>query len=132
MAIYSSGNLLELGIVGLIAMIVSVVLSAFSPFGIVFAIFSIVRANTKSSRVRTLSFVFQIIVPLATLLIGLAIGILLFLRKSNMYLIGYSIPPYVVALGVIFGVFFVAAVEIFILTWQSISLRQKASDGERK
>lgn len=117
--IYPS-NLIQTLIQGIIVFIVTIIMAIFSPFGVGFIIFSAIRAKTKNSDLRTVSLIFQIILSILTLVVGIAIG--LFLLISRAYFYGTS---WVAALAVIIGAGFVFAIELGILIWQGSLLKNK-------
>ena len=119
---YYGGGLIQYLIGGLIFLILSIIFAIFSPLGIFFVIFSIIRGKTKNLTLRTVSFVFQIILASLTFVIGFLISLLFSVRGSSFY--AYS-SGWIMTLAVILGVGFVAAVEAGIIIWQSISLKKK-------
>ena len=119
---YYSSSLIQYLIGGLIFLILSIIFSIFSPFGIFFIIFSIVRAKTENEILRKVSFVFQIILAVLTFVIGFLIALLFSISGSSFYV--YS-SGWIMTLAVILGVGFVVAVEVGIIIWQSSSLINK-------
>jgi len=112
MIYYSS--LIEYFIVGMITFIISILLCVFSPFGIFFILFSIIRVKTKNQTLRIISLVFQNISAGLTLIIGFVIALL---SSMNHYSDGG-----IIMLAAIIGVCFVFAIEFGVIIWETIWL----------
>lgn len=95
--------------------IVSIVFSLFSPLGIGFIIFSIIRRISESEVLKRVSLVFQILLTCLTFLIGVSISLLFLFRGSPFYVYGYG--SFIYMLAVLFGVFFVTAINVGIIIW---------------
>ena len=120
--IYPS-NLVSLFIQALIYFIVAIIFSIFSPLGIFFIIFSVIRAKTKNSSLKNVSLVFQIVLAVLTLMIGILIGILFSVMNLGFYFSGFS---WVSTLMIILGVCFVFAIEIGVILWQTSCVKGKS------
>lgn len=118
---YYGGSLIQYLIMGMIFLVLSMVFSIFSPFGIFFIIFSIVRGKTESETLKKVSFVFQIILAVLTFLIGTLIALLFSISGSPIYV--YS-GGWIMTLAAIIGIGFVVAIEIGVIIWQSSSLKK--------
>lgn len=116
-----ANNAIQAVIVVVILFIFSVICAIFSPLGIGFVIFSIIRAKTKSATLRTVAFAFQIILAVFTFIIGLVIALLFSIQSFGFY--GYS-SGWIMSLAVISGVLFVVSIEIGVLIWQTIKLKR--------
>ena len=119
MMIYS-GDLTQMVLQAVLLFVFSIVIYAFSPFGIGFVIFSIIRGKNKSPGLRTVSFAFQIILSILGLIAGIVVAI--FYSLSGMYYFyGYN---WIGILAIILGIGFVFVIELGILIWQSFSLKK--------
>lgn len=116
------GNLIEIFIPALIVLIVSIIFSIFSPLGIFFIIFSIIRGKTKNPVLRRVSLVSQIILAALTFIIGILVA-LLFLTNRGLYLEGL-----IFILAIILGVGFVVAVEVGVIIWETYWLKKKIAE----
>jgi len=105
----------------IVFLIISIILSIFSPFGIGFAIFSIIRGKAESETLRKVSLVFQIILFITGFLLALIIGILFSIKNSGLYLYNQGV---IVTIAVILGAGFVFAIQFGIIIWQGIWLRK--------
>ncbi|MBM3234612.1 hypothetical protein FJZ19_05980 [Candidatus Pacearchaeota archaeon] len=123
MLLYAGSDLLQIVITCLIVFIASSILSIFSPFGIGFAVFSIIRAKTQNSNLRKACLVFQIILPILTLIVGMLIAILFFMTSYHGY---FSTETLFIPLLVFFGVLFVVCIEIGVFFWENSLLRNQA------
>jgi len=101
------GNILSIVIYLLIFLVLTIVISIFSPFGIFFAVFSFLRAYTKNPGLRKTSLIFQIIMVCLTFVIGLLIALLFLLQDF-----GETWP---FSLVIVFGVGFVVSIEVIII-----------------
>ncbi len=97
--------------------IISIIFSIFSPLGIGFIVFSIIRWKTESEALKKTSLVFQIVLSCLTLLIGLLISLLFVIRGSPLY--SYSSDSWIYMLALLFGVGFVIIIFIGIIVWQT-------------
>lgn len=113
-------DILQLIVPSLFIFIITIIFSLFSPLGIGFIIFSIIRWKTESETLKKTSLVFQIVLSCLTLLIGLLISSLFVIRSSPIYL--YSSYHWISMLASIFGAGFVTAIYIGIIVWQTKSL----------
>ena len=102
--------------------IVSIIFTLFSPFGILFAVFSVIRGKTESSGLRKVSLFFQIFFAGLSLVIGVLVGILFSIRNSPLYT-GYN--SWIITLSIILGAAFVFMLYLGIIIWQSYGLREK-------
>ncbi len=102
----------------LIYFILIIVFSIFSPFGMGFAIFSIIRAKAKSKTLKIISLIFQIFLTALTFIIGLVIAILFSLYS---YAYSYSI---IISITIILGSLFVLSIETAIIIWESFWLKK--------
>jgi len=124
------GSLIQYLIVGIILFIFSIVFCIFSPFGIFFIVFSIIRAKTQGQTLKTVSLIFQIILASLTLVTGFLIGLLFLIRGSPFYT--YS-GGWVLTLAVIMGVFLVVAIEVGVILWQtSLANRKEISLSSKR
>jgi uncharacterized membrane protein YbhN (UPF0104 family) len=121
--IYTSG-IIESILQFLFVFIITTAFSIFSPFGIGFVIFSIVRGNTKAEGLKKASFVIQVILTSLAFLIGLIISLLFVIRGSPLY--SYS-SSWVLFFGVLMGICFVSIIEIAVIIWQSHTAVEKFS-----
>ena len=124
---FGGGDLTSILLGFAILFIIATIFSIFSPLGIGFIIFSIVRGKTESSGLRKASFVFQIILSILTFIIGSILSILLLLQ-NHVYNGRFSMPNFSdlsPVLGIFFGVTFVIIIEIVILFWEGSWLRKK-------
>lgn len=102
--------------------VVASIIAIFSPFGIGFIIFSIVRIKTESEVIRKVSFVFQIVICALTLLGGILVSILLSFGNryygsgSNFYL--PSFEQLLPGICVFFGVSFIVLIQLIIIIWE--------------
>lgn len=119
---YYNSGLIQLVIMALIFLIISIILAVFSPLGIGFIIFSIIRGKTSNPSLRTVSLVFQIILSVLTFLIGLIIAVLFLVKGSGIYL--YS-GNWIATVAVMLGMCFVVAIEIGIIVWESFWLKKR-------
>jgi uncharacterized membrane protein HdeD (DUF308 family) len=116
------GDLPSMLIYFAIMFVVSTIFSLFSPFGIGFIIFSIIRIKTESEKLRTTSLIFQIILSVLTFIVGLLIA-WWFFAQNNM---GYNfsnllaIFPFI---GIFFGVCLVVVLQIIIIFWETFHLK---------
>jgi len=116
------GDLPSMLIYFALTFIVSTIFSLFSPLGIGFIIFSIIRIKTESQGLRTTSLFFQIILSFLTFIIGLLIDFWLFVQAHVSY--NYSslsnMSPYI---GIFFGVCFVVILQIITIFWETSYLK---------
>ena len=119
---YGYGGVWQAIIPALFVLILSIVFAIFSPFGIFFIIFSIVRGKTENETLKRVAFVFQIILAVLTFAIGLVVSILFSISGSPIYV--YS-GGWIMTLAAIIGIGFVVAIEIGAIIWQSTSLKNK-------
>jgi hypothetical protein len=116
-------NLIQIIIPLLIIFIASIIFSIFSPLGIGFIIFSIIRWKTENDGLRKTSLVFQIILTSLTFLIGFLISLLFVFLGSPFYIFGLQSWIFVIAL--LSGISFISAVYIGVIIWESKSLFKK-------
>ena len=119
--IYAS-NLITILIQALFFLILSIIFCVFSPFGISFIIFSIIRGKTKNTTLRQVSLVFQIILAVLTFIIGILISLLFSIGGMPFYI--YS-SGWMITLAVIIGVGFVVAIEVGVIIWETHWLNKK-------
>lgn len=112
------GNLPQTILVMLLFLIGSIIFAIFSPFSIVFIIFTIVRAKTLSPEFKKLSFAFQIVFMILNILLGIIAGILFLMMSGSSDALLILIPA---ALGVIF----VFLIQLFVIIWQNKSSKDK-------
>jgi len=128
---FNGGDLPTMLIYFAIAFIISTIFCIFSPFGIGFIIFSIVRGKTESEVLRKTSLVFQIILTVITFLLGSIISIFLLLQ-NHFYNGRFSMPSLYETspvLGIFFGVTFVVIIEMVFLFWMSSWINKKESEN---
>jgi uncharacterized membrane protein YbhN (UPF0104 family) len=94
------------------------VFSIFSPFGLGFAIFSIIRAKAKSKTLKIISLIIQIFLTALTFIIGFVIAILI-----SLYSYGYSYSL-IISITIILGILLVSAIEITIIIWESFWIKK--------
>jgi len=121
MIIENSFDLWPVLIYAFILIIISAVASLFSPIGIFFIIFTIVRQFTKSKRLKTASLVLQIVLAGISIILGILIAILL-LVKNLLYYYNYNL---FFALAIIMGVGFAFLLQVAVIVWQSGVLKKK-------
>ena len=109
-------------IIGMIVLMVTMIIAAISPFGILFIVFSIVRWKTKDLTLKTVSFILQVISSALTFLFGILVSFLLVIRDSPFYIYDGG---WFMFLAVIFGVILVVAFEIGVMVWQTQILLKK-------
>jgi len=124
-AVYSPSTFIQNFIGLLIVFIVTTIFTIFSPLGIFFIVFSIIRAKTQNLGLRIVSFALQVILSILTLLSGILVGILFSVRNLGFYY--FSSPGWVFSLAVILGVSFVFLIEIGIIVWQGFLLKKKGN-----
>jgi hypothetical protein len=112
----------EIVLLGLIVFVITSMAAVFSPLGIFFTIFSIIRAKTSSNNLRTVSLVFQIILCSLTFLIGFFISLAILLSGYN-YRIGSE--QLIASISIIVGALFIVAIEVGVLIWESLWIRGK-------
>jgi len=117
-----ANSLLSLAVQTVIILIISIIFSVFSPLGIGFGIFSIIRGKTQNPALRKISLVFQYLLSVLTLIIGILIAIMFSLKGLAFY---YYYSDWTVALAIIIGVSFVFALEIGIIIWEGFWLNKK-------
>jgi uncharacterized membrane protein YbhN (UPF0104 family) len=106
----------------LIFLIITIIFSLFSPFGIGFLVFSIIRAKARSKTIKIISLIIQITLTGLTFLIGLIIAVLFSIRSSGIYTYNH---PIITTLIVLLGSLFVLAIEITIIIWESFWIKKK-------
>lgn len=117
---FLQGNLFQTLFSGFILFMIIIIFSLFSPFGIGFVIFSVIRQKTKNISLRKTSFIFQIIFSVLNLIIGVII--LFFVVISGLY---YTYGNnWIVLLFAIASLLFVLAIEVGIIAWQSYALNK--------
>lgn len=104
-------------IVSLITFAITGFLAVFSPFGIGFVLFSILRIKTKDKKLRKVSFIFQIVLCALTLVVGTLIGLLISIMNNELFLL----------FPVIIGLFLIITAEIGVIIWQSFLIKEKKS-----
>ena len=109
-------NLLSVIVSGIIVFIVTILVYCFTPLGLGFIVFSIVRGITVSETLKKVSFIFQIIIAALTLFIGSILSIILLFSGYFGYYYGQFIMP----LSLLFAVLFIVVFEVVIIIWQSI------------
>jgi cytochrome c biogenesis protein CcdA len=109
---------------GFVAFIIASIIYLFSPLNILFIVSSIVRGKAISANVRKAAFVFQIIL----LILGIVIGILaLFVLFSFMYgSIRYHQSSFI---GAALGIIFIFALQLGAVIWESVWLKRKNSQN---
>ncbi len=116
---YYGPDISSLIVYSLMIFIITIMISIFMPWNIGFVIFSVVRKLTKNLSLRKISFIFQICLLFLTFVIPLCL-LLMFFDKNyylqNNFLIIYLIP-------LLFGTLLVCLVQLFIIIWQSHSLK---------
>jgi hypothetical protein len=125
-----TGNIGEVVLISVVFVIVTVVLSVFSPFEIGFVVFSIVRAKTVSEALRKVSLVFQILFSAINFILALVIALLFFAGGSMIYISQSS--GIVIPLAVIFGASFVLALNIIVIVWESLWLKKSLPELEKR
>jgi hypothetical protein len=121
----------EIIILAVIMFMVAIAFALFSPLGIFFIIFSIIRLKTKSIQLRKASFVLQIILALITFIAGLILSVLLFLFGPNSYYY-ISSESIIMGLSFIFGIFLAVGIEIVVIIWESIYLNKNKKSVSNK
>jgi hypothetical protein len=112
----------EIVLLGFIVFVITSMAAIFSPLGIFFAIFSIIRAKTTSQNLRTVSLVFQIILCSLTFLIGLLISLAILLSGYNYQIQSEQL---IASISIIVGALFIVAIEAGVLIWETLWLRGK-------
>lgn len=110
-------NIVQLIVPLLFIFIISIIFSIFSPLGIGFIIFSIIRLKTDKDSLKKVSLVFQIILTSLTFIIGLLIS-LLFLFEGTPFHV-YGSQAWIFMLSVLFGVSFISIIYIAIIVWET-------------
>ncbi len=110
---------------GLIFLIATIIFSIFSPFGIIFAVFSIAREKTNNIKLKKISLIFQIIMAALNFIVGLLVifALLLINNRFNTELLFIIIPIFL-------GLGFVMILEIGIIIWQSYRSKNTAQGLE--
>ncbi len=119
---YYGGSLIELILQAIVVMIISSFLCIFSPFGIGFAVFSVVRGKTKSKELRKISLIFQILAGVLTFIGGILAVVIVLMGGLGYHPLQWNI---MFILAVLFGVGFIVTLEIVIIIWESMWLRKK-------
>jgi uncharacterized membrane protein YbhN (UPF0104 family) len=115
----------------LLVSIISTVVAIFSPFGIVFIIFSIVRLKTKNDKLKRVSFAFQIIMTSITFLLGLLISMLPILsRMGYNYSNIINSESLILTFAILFGVLFVILIEVGIIIWENYAVKEDNTKQE--
>jgi hypothetical protein len=112
---YPGYDFMTLVMNGIFALCLSSIFSIFSPFGIGFAVFSVLRGVGKNSGLKKVSFAFQIVFSILTFVAGILVALLMVF--SRYYYYGGS--RIVVLVGIILGVGLVVALEVGVIIWQS-------------
>jgi len=131
---YIGGDLATILIYFGLGFILATIFSIFSPLGIGFIIFSIVRGKTESSALKKVSFIFQIILSALTFLIGILISVFLILQ-NHLYNGRFSMPTLneiSPVLGIFFGVVFVIIIEIVFIFWENSWIKKKDISDNQK
>jgi len=105
---------------GMILMILTTVFAIFSPLGIGFIIFSVIRHKTLNSSLKKVSVFFQVFLSIATLIIGVVIAILFFFTRNYGFYYIYG-ASWIGGLAVLMGIGFVFVIELGVIIWQSSS-----------
>lgn len=119
---YFSSSLLQNIFYGFLIFIISLVACVFSPFGIGFVIFSLVRGFTKSQTARKVSLIFQIIFLCLTFLVGTLIGVYLAVSQGSYH--DYN-NYWILIISIFLGIFFACIIELIVIIWQGAHLRRK-------
>ena len=131
---FGGGDLTSMLIYFALMFILATIFSIFSPLGIGFIIFSIVRVKTESEALRKISFIFQIILTALTFIIGSIISVLLLLQ-NHFYNGRFSMPSLYEAspvFGIFFGVCFIIIIQIVFIFWESSWLKKKEESPSQK
>ncbi len=118
------GDIIQYLVMFFIIMIVSMLFAIFSPLGIFFILFSIIRAKAKDLTLRKVALVFQIILIVLTFIIGVLVSLLFVLRDSGFYI--YS-EGWIATLAVLCGAGFVIFIEVIIIVWETYRLKEKGA-----
>jgi len=121
-----SFQLVQLIIPLIFLFIISIIFSIFSPLGICFIVFSIIRLKTENKKLKEVSLAFQIILASLNFLIGILISLIFVIKGSPFYV--YSSASWLSMLAVIFGVCFVCIVFLAIIVWETKILIKKDQD----
>ena len=105
---------------GLILMILTTIFAIFSPLGIGFIIFSIIRGKTSNNTLKKVSVFFQVFLSIVTLIIGVVIAIVFFFTRNYGFYYIYG-ASWVGGLAVLMGLGFVFVIELGIIIWQTTS-----------
>ena len=114
-----------LAIIGFFLFIITTVFAVFSPFGIGFIIFSIIRHKTENENLKKISLIFQIILTALTFLIGILASLLFVIRGSPFYT--YGSQALILTGAIIFGTIFISVIAIIVIIWQTRSVENKLS-----
>ncbi len=123
------GDILQFLLMFFIIMIVTMLFAIFSPLGIFFIIFSILRVKVKDLILRKVALVFQIILVVLTFIIGLLVSLLFVIRSSGLYA---SSEGWIATLAVLCGAGFIIFIEIIIMVWETYWLRKKGASVKLK
>ena len=123
MSLYVGSDFLMSFVMAFIIFIVSSILAVFSPFGIGFAIFSVIRAKTESIGLRKVCHVFQIILPILTFIVGTMVSVLFFMQSYYGY---FNIENLFLPISIFLGVIFVSCVELGIAIWENSWIKNQA------
>jgi len=113
----------------IIYFIVSSIFAIFSPLGIGFIIFSIVRIKTQDEVLRKVSFIVQIITCVLTFIAGILVSLLLSFGNSY-YGSSLHLPSFeqlLPGICVFLGVSFIVLIQLIIIFWESSWLRNNDS-----
>ena len=113
---YYGVDLFEALLIGVIYFAITLAVSLFSPLGIGFVVFSILRVKTSGDGLRKVSFVFQIVLSIISFLLAAIIGVIFL---ANTYWHNIYDSGFVGGFAIILGAGFVFAMELIVIFWEN-------------
>lgn len=128
------GGPIDILLVGIIVFIITLAVSAFSPFGIGFIISSVVRGKSENSHTKRIGLIFQIICLVLTAVIGILVAIFLSIESiffnSYWYWDDIILKLLFLGLPVFLGVMAVGVIELAIIIWESYWIKSYESTSK--
>jgi len=122
MIYYNGAELIQMMVLALILVIITIIASIFSPFGLGFIVFSIIRAKTSNETMKKVSLAFQIILLAINFIFAILISLLFSIRDSGFYVYGQGI---VMTVAVIIGASLIFLIGLAVIIFKVGCKREK-------
>jgi hypothetical protein len=121
------GDITTLLLWGFLAFIATTIAAIFSPFGIFYIIFSIIRYKSQDVSLKRISYILQIVFSIVTLVVGITISIFMLFFQNRYGFDSIQLEDVFFPIIIFFGVLFVFLLEIGLIIFEGYQYK-----GNRK